>query len=148
MSYITCQHCNTSVLNGGYCTFCGLQLQQVHDLEEVEEVEEKFTPIDECECKCKYPTYHGKLKDNTQIVELVKSGYKCEHCNCKMTPRPEVPNEIVKYNRFKILTGLFGASVVAGLIAVGVHYQTKVLDRNRRSQKRKTKKNRRSKRKN
>lgn len=47
----------------------------------------------------------------------------------------------------KILIGLAGASVAAGLIATGIYYQMKVLNRNRRSQKRKTKKNRRSKRK-
>lgn len=135
---VTCSHLNYT--EGNFCGDCGEQLQQRHDLKEETHIDDEF------ECMCKYPTFRdNKLKDSAKILEFIELGYKCEFCGCKMTPRPEVPNEIVKYNRFKILAGLFGASVAAGLIAVGIYYPMKVLNRYHRSKKRKTKKNRRSK---
>ena len=45
----------------------------------------------------------------------------------------------------KILIGLAGASIAACLIATGIYYPMKVLNRKRSGPKRKTKKNRRSK---
>lgn len=138
-----------SVLQENFCTNCNYDLRIGHGLEE---------EGDECECNCEYPTVHNnKVKDIERILGLIELGYHCEVCKCKMTPRPHVAVQNSMENTesssgmsktSKILIGLAGASVVAGLIATGIYYPMKVLKRKRSGSKRKTKKNRRSKRKN